>query len=42
MSGRKLTEEDDEFHLPNSLIDLMLVIGLDDNSGLIPSNGKVI
>ena len=41
MSGTNLTE-DDEFHLPNSLIDLMLVVGLDDDSGLIQSNKKVI
>ncbi|KAL5010460.1 hypothetical protein ScPMuIL_012765 [Solemya velum] len=28
--------ETDAVHLPNSFIDLMLVVGLDDNTGLIP------
>ncbi|XP_071144330.1 DENN domain-containing protein 3-like [Mytilus edulis] len=40
MSGRKLVEDDDGIHFLNSFVDLLLVIGLDDNSGLIPYDGK--
>ncbi|CAC5386061.1 DENND3 [Mytilus coruscus] len=40
MSGRKLVEDKDGIHFVNSFVDLLLVIGLDDNSGLIPYDGK--